>query len=213
MASEYVILQSSKKKIIEYTSEVSVKVSIASTNRSTRMMTRSMTKVVASIPPKQQAVTSTLQSCKTQKFGSNLPADRVNQTVFLPNLRLKSFGVFNMKKTPSYALDEFQAYTNNVFQHFDEEDDDYGSSDSSPASPRDSFFSQVEVKSSDTMFMPVMATEAINLAEELTNMKATLEKLSKENEEKDAQIKPQNKQIADWKESWKNGHLKLQTNA
>ena len=45
--------------------------------------------------------------------------------------------------------------------------------------------------------MPVMVTEAINLDEELANMKATLERFSKESAKKDAQIKHQNKQIAD----------------
>jgi len=44
-----------------------------------------------------------------------------------------------------------------------------------------------------------MVAEAINLEEELVNIKAILEGLSKENEEKDAQIKRQNKQITDLK--------------
>ena len=88
--------------------------------------------------------------------------------------------------TLPYALDEFHAYSNNVFQPFDEEDDDYGGSDSSPISPRDWLFSQVEVESSNTIIMPVMVTGAINFEEELANMKATLERLSKESEEKDA---------------------------
>ena len=149
MTPENVILQSSKKETIGSTFEVSVKASIESGNRSIGMMIRSMTKAAAFITPKQQVVTPTLQSCKTQS--SNLPADEVNQTVFLPNLKPKPFDVFNMRKTLPCALDEFQAYTNNVFQPFDEEDD-YGGSDSSPASPRDSLFSQVEVKSSNIVF-------------------------------------------------------------
>jgi len=41
--------------------------------------------------------------------------------------------------------------------------------------------------------MSVIVAEAIDLEEELTNMKATLERLSKESEEKDAQTKRQNK--------------------
>jgi len=140
MAPEHVILQSSKKKTIGSTSKVSVKASIASGNRNTKMMTRSMTKVATSITPKEQVVTPTLRSSKTQKFGSNLPADEVNQTVFLPNLKLKPFGIFNIRKTLPCALDKFHTYSNNVFQPFDEEDDDYGSSDSSPIFPRDSLF-------------------------------------------------------------------------
>ena len=52
--------------------------------------------------------------------------------------------------------------------------------------------------------MPVMVTEAINLEEELTNMTATLERLSKKSKEKDAQIKRQNKQIASLKKKLEN---------
>jgi len=44
--------------------------------------------------------------------------------------------------------------------------------------------------------MPVMGIETINLEEQLKDMKATLERLLKENVEKDAQIKRQNTQIA-----------------
>jgi len=95
-----------------------------------------------------------------------------------------------MRKTLPCELDEFHAYTNNVFQPFNEEDDDYGSSDSSPTSPRDS-------QSSDSIIMPVMVTNAITLEEELTNMKVTLERLSKEREEKDAQIKRETMHIVD----------------
>jgi len=39
-------------------------------------------------------------------------------------------------------LDEFQVYTNPVFQPFSEEEDDYDSSYSSLTSPRDSLFLQ-----------------------------------------------------------------------
>jgi len=130
-----------KKEAIESTSEGSTKASITSRNRSTGVMTRSTTKVATSITPKQQVVTSTFQSHKTQKFGFNLPIDRVNQTAFLPNLKLKPFAIFNIRKTLPCELDEFHADSNNVFQPFDEEDDDYGSSDSSPTSPKDSLFS------------------------------------------------------------------------
>jgi len=41
--------------------------------------------------------------------------------------------------------------------------------------------------------MPVMVTETINLEEQLAYMKATLDRLSKENAKKDAQIKRQSK--------------------
>ena len=98
-----------------------------------------------------------------------------------------------MRKTLPCRLDEFQVYTSPVFQPFDEKDDDYGTSNSLPISLRDSFFSHVEVESSDTGIIPAMVTETTNLEEELANIKATLERLSKESKEKDAQIKRQNK--------------------
>jgi len=89
-----------------------------------------------------------------------------------------------------------------MFQPFNEEDDNYGGSDSLLTSSRDSIFSQVEVESSDIITMPVMVTVATNLVatnfeEQLAGMKATLERLLKENVENDAQIKRQNKQIVD----------------
>ena len=107
---------------------------------------------------KQQVTTPTLQSHETQKFGSNLSVNEVNQTVCLPKLKLKPLAIFNMRKTLPHGLEEFQTYINPIFQSISEEDDDYGSSDSSPISPRESLFSQVEVESSDTMIMPVMVT-------------------------------------------------------
>jgi len=160
-------------------------------------MNRSITKAAASITLKQQVIAPTLQSRKTQKFGSNLPTNGVNQTTCLPKWKLKPLAIFNMRKTLPYGLDEFQSYINPAFQPFDEEDDDYGSSNSALTSPRDSLFSQVEVESSDTIVMPVMVIDAINLEEELASMKVTLERLSKQSAEKDAQIKCQNKYIAD----------------
>jgi len=87
--SENAIFQSLKKETIGSTSEASAKASIAYGKRCTGVMTRSMTKVAAFIIPKQQVVTPNLQPHKTQKFSSNLPADRVNQIAFLPNLKLK----------------------------------------------------------------------------------------------------------------------------
>jgi len=49
----------------------------------------------------------------------------------------------------------------------DKKDDDYGGNYFSPTSSRDSLFSQVEVESSGTIFIPVMMIEPINLDEEL----------------------------------------------
>ena len=186
-----------KKETIESTSEGSANANIASDNRSTKAMIRSMTEAAASITLKQQVVAPTLQSRKTQNFGFNLPADGVDQIACLPNLKLKTLAIFNIKEVLPCGLEKFQTYINPVFQSISEEDDDYGSSDSSPTSSRDSLFSHVEVESSDTVIMPVMVTKAINLDEQLADMKATLDRLSKENAKKDAQIKRQSKQIAD----------------
>jgi len=57
--------------------------------------------------------------------------------------------------------------------------------------------SEIEAESSDTVIMPVMMTGAANLEEQLASMMATLDRLSKESAEKDAQIKRQNDQIAE----------------
>lgn len=45
--------------------------------------------------------------------------------------------------------------------------------------------------------MPVMIIQVANLEEQLIDMKVTLDRLSNESAEKDAQIKRQNKQITD----------------
>jgi len=152
-----------QRKTIGSTSEGSTKASIAFDNPSTRMVTKSMTKAAASITLKQQAVAPTLQSCKTQNFGLDLPADGVNQTACLPNLKLKILAVFNIKKALPCGLEKFQTYIYHVFQPICEDNDDYGSRDSSPTSSRDSVFSQVKVESFDTIIMPFTVTETINL--------------------------------------------------
>jgi len=59
-------------------------------------------------------------------------------------------------------------------------------------SPKDSVFLKCETKSLNTIVMPVMMIEAINLKRELASMKVMLKKLSKENAKKDAKIKHQN---------------------
>jgi len=75
--------------------------------------------------------------------------------------------------------------------------EDYYSSDSSSPSPKGARMSEIETKSSDTVIIPVMMTGATNLEEQLASMMATLDRLSKESAEKDAQIKHQNDQIAE----------------
>jgi len=94
-------------------------------------------------------------------------------------------------------MDEFQTYINPAFQRFGAEDDNYDGSDSSLTTSRDLHFFQSETESSNTVVMPVMVIEAINLEEQLADMKAKFNKLSKESAEKDVQIKRQNEQIAE----------------
>ena len=73
--------------------------------------------------------------------------------------------------------------------------------------------SEIEAESFDTVIMLVMMTGAANLEEQLASMKATLDRLSKKNAEKDAQIKRQNDQIEELTKSWKRSSLKLLTRA
>ena len=56
--------------------------------------------------------------------------------------------------------------------------------------------SKIEVESSQTIVMPAMMTGTTTLKEEMTNMKVILEKLTRENEEKEACIKFQEEKIA-----------------
>jgi len=55
--------------------------------------------------------------------------------------------------------------------------------------------------------------QAINLEEQLTSRKVTLERLSNDNAEKDAKIKHQDKQIFNLTKKLRNDHLKLPTRA
>jgi len=74
-----------------------------------------MIKTAASITLKQQVVIPTLQSHKTQKFGSSLLANGVNRIACLPNLKLHSLIVFKIRKTLPHGMDEFQTYNNPIF--------------------------------------------------------------------------------------------------
>ena len=65
------------------------------------------------------------------------------------------------------------------------------------SSSKESLFLHVEVESSDTVVMPVIVTEVANVEEQLASMKAILDKLSRENAEKDAQSKCQNEQVTE----------------
>ena len=85
-------------------------------------------------------------------------------------------------------MDGLQAQANPTFQPFDAYDHSYTSSGSSPASLRESV-TQSETESSNSVIMPIMVMEATNVEEQFANMKATLERLAKQNLERDAQIK------------------------
>jgi len=73
---------------------------------------------------------------------------------------------------------------------------DYYSSDSSSPSLKQVFKSETEAKSSKTVVMPVTTIGTNNLEEETAAIKAMLERLLKESEEKKARIKLQKEKIA-----------------
>jgi len=74
--------------------------------------------------------------------------------------------------------------------------EDYCSSNSSSLSPKGTRMSETEVESSKSIVMPSMMTGTTTLEEDMTNKKAILEKLTKDNEEKDVRIKLQEEKIA-----------------
>ena len=74
--------------------------------------------------------------------------------------------------------------------------EDYYSNDSSSPSFKQVFQSQTKAESSKTVVIPVMTIGTNNLKDEMAAMKAMLERLVKENEEKEAHIKSQEEKIA-----------------
>ena len=74
--------------------------------------------------------------------------------------------------------------------------EDYYSSDSSSPSLKQVFKSETEAESSKTVVMLVMTIGTNNLEEEMAAMKAMLERLVKDSEEKEAHIKLQEEKIA-----------------
>jgi len=74
--------------------------------------------------------------------------------------------------------------------------EDYYSNNSSWPSPKGVRMSETEVKSSKIVFMLAMMIGTTTLEEEMANMKAILEKLTRDNEEKEAHIKLQKEKIA-----------------
>ena len=111
------------------------------------------------------------------------------------HLKQKSVAGFKMHPTICQEMDEPRTQANPTFEPFGKEDHGYASSDSSPALPRE-LVAESETESANSVIMPAMVTEATNIEEQLADMKATLDRLAKENLEKDAQIKRQSEQIA-----------------
>ena len=55
---------------------------------------------------------------------------------------------------------------------------------------------ETEVETSKTIVMPIMMAGITTLKEEMANMKVIVEKLTKDNEEKEARLKLQEQKIA-----------------
>ena len=72
-----------------------------------------------------------------------------------------------MRKTPSHEMDEFQLYTNPMFQSLDVEDDNYDADNSCPTSPRDLHLFQSKIEPSNIVVMPNMVIGTINFREQL----------------------------------------------
>jgi len=182
MAPKNAVIQSSRKAV-RSASQVSITASAASGG----VMTRSMTKAATTITREQIIVAAPSQSLKIQNLGSKV-SNGVNQ-IASNVLKQKFVIVFIMPQTIPHGMDELQIHTNPAFQPFNFEDDGYSSNDSSLASSKGLVSSHAEAESSNTVIMPVMVTAATNVEEQLASMKATLDRLFKDNAEKDAQIK------------------------
>ena len=76
-----------------------------------------------------------------------------------------------------------------------EVEDYYGIKSSSP-SPKEARLLELEAESSKTIVMSAMMTGTNTLEEEMANMKAILEKFTRDNEEKEVCIKLQEEKIA-----------------
>jgi len=74
--------------------------------------------------------------------------------------------------------------------------EDYYSSNSSSPSPKRGRMSEIEVEFAKTVVMPAMMTGTTTLREEMVNMKVILEKLTRDNAEKEVRIKLQEEKIA-----------------
>jgi len=173
----------SSRKATRSTSQGSTAASTASGG----VVARSIAKAAAITAIEQPVVTVPSNSHKIQNFNSKV-SHGVDPSA-TQALKQKSIVVFNIPQIIPRGIEELQAHINPTFQPFGLEDDGYSSSKSFTATPKESPSSHVEVKSSDTVVMLVMVTEAANIEEQLASMKATLDRFSKESAEKDAQIK------------------------
>jgi len=127
--------------------------------------------------------------------GDSKIADRVSQIASHP-LKQKSVAGSNMPQNIPRRMDELQTHTNTTFQPIDLEHDGYSSGASPLLSSRESLLSHVEIESPSTIIMSVMVTKVTSIKEQLASMEATMDRILEESAEKDAQIKRQNKQIA-----------------
>ena len=128
----------------------------------------------------------------TKKIRSMAKADAliVARQTMLPLLILQ--GLKTSQKASSW-MDEIQ---NLQFQSPISEVEDYEISNSSWPSPKRAHLSKIEAESSKTIVTPAIMAGSASLGEGMANMKAIIEKLTRESEEKEARIKFQEEKIA-----------------
>ena len=149
----------------------------------------SMARAAAATSTKRIVAVVSLHS--TDNTDSNMN-DEVSKSLFVNPLKGKVTSILKMKQqSPFFGGGE-----------------DYYSSDSHASPPKKVVFPQFKAESSQTIIMPAMMIGAVNFEEEFaSNMKATLERLSKESAEKDARIKHQEEHIAKLLKKLDKGHF------
>ena len=98
-------------------------------------------------------------------------------------------------KTQQNAPSRMDGIQNLQLQASVSEVESYYSSNSSSPSPKGAHMSKTEVKSLKTVVMPAIMIGTTTPEEEMANIKAILEKLTRENEGKEACIKLQEEKI------------------
>ena len=149
---------------------------IVSSNQSTGVVKRSMARAITTTGTKRAVVVASLPPADNTNSNMN---DGVGKSPSVDPLKGKATSTLKMKQQSPFF-----------------EVEDYYSSDSSASPPKKVVLPQSEVESSQTVGMPAMMIGAVNFEEEFAGMKATLERLSKENAEKDARIRRQEEHIA-----------------